>query len=241
MTLETVADSAQPQMPGAAQTCPVIPPLEHGDHLTRHEFERRYHAMSKTKKAELIEGIVYMPSPVRFKGHGAPHFQIITWLGVYLSQTPGLSAGDNATVCLDPDNEPQPDVLLRREKSRGGRSDISADDYIEGAPELVVEIAGSSASYDLHEKLTAYRRNGVQEYLVGRVYEQQIDWFSLEDGSYVALAPDENSVICSRIFPGLWLDVAAMLKGESTTFLAVLQQGMAAPEHQEIVAQLVAE
>ena len=43
---------------------PRILPLEHGDHLTREEFERRYEAMPHVRKAELIEGVVYMPSPV---------------------------------------------------------------------------------------------------------------------------------------------------------------------------------
>jgi Uma2 family endonuclease len=161
-----------------------------------------------------------------------------TWVGVYLGYTPGLSAGDNATVRLDPDNEPQPDVLLRLEKNKGGRSDISADDYIEGAPELVIEIAGSSASYDLHEKLTVYRRNGVQEYIMWQVYEQRIDWFALEDEQYVRLLSDEAGVVRSRLFPGLWLHVPAMLGGDLQTFLAVLQQGLATPEHQALVETL---
>lgn len=43
-----------------------ILPLENGDRLTRSEFERRYHAMSSVKKAELIEGMVYMFSVLRF-------------------------------------------------------------------------------------------------------------------------------------------------------------------------------
>lgn len=238
MMLETIADSSPTQNELSASAPVVIPPLESGDHLTRREFERRYHAMPQIKKAELIEGVVYMPSPVRFKGHDAPHLQMVTWLGVYLGGTPGLSAGDNATVRLDPDNEPQPDILLRLEKAKGGRSEISDDDYIEGAPEMIVEIAGSSASYDLHEKLTVYRRNGVQEYIVWQVYEQRIDWFALQDEQYVKLQPDEHGIIRSRIFPGLWLDVNAMLKGEIANFLAVLQQGLATPEHQTLVEQL---
>ena len=69
---------------------------------------------------------------------------------------------------LDEDNEPQPDVLLRIEPDAGGQSRVSGDDYIEGAPELVVEIVASSTSVDLHDKLRAYRRNGVREYVVWR-------------------------------------------------------------------------
>src|SRR5581483_3423435 len=104
--------------------------------------------------------------------------------------TPGVDLADNTTVRLDFDNEPQPDALLRLEPGVGGRSSVSEDDYLEGAPELIVEVAASSASYDLHEKLRAYRRNGVQEYVVWRVYDQQIDWFQLLDGEYVPLMPD---------------------------------------------------
>ncbi len=238
MTLETLTDSAPATAEVQTPRARTIPPLETGDHLTRREFERRYHAMPNVKKAELIEGVVYMPSPVRFTSHGEPHYRIIGWLFFYHASTPGLRAGDNATVRLDPDNEPQPDVLLRLEKDKGGSSEISADDYIEGAPELVIEIAGSSASYDLHEKLTVYRRNGVQEYIVWQVHEQQIDWFVLEDEQYVKLPSDEAGTLRSRLFPGLWLAVPAMLGGDIATFLAVLQQGLATPEHQAFVENL---
>jgi Uma2 family endonuclease len=238
MTLETITDAAPSTVAAATPTARAVPPLENGDHLTRREFERRYNTMPNVKKAELIEGVVYMPSPVRYKNHGSPHLQIATWIGVYLGYTPGLGAADNSTVRLDPDNEPQPDVLLRLEKDKGGRSEISADDYIEGAPELVIEVAGSSASYDLHEKLTVYRRNGVPEYIVWQVHEQRIDWFVLEDEQYVNLSPDENGVVRSRLFPGLWLHVPAMLGGDIPRFLATLQQGLATPEHQAFVESL---
>jgi Uma2 family endonuclease len=238
MMLETIADTTSSTVAVTSPPTRAIPPLETGDHLTRREFERRYNAMPNLKKAELIEGVVYMPSPVRFTAHSEPHYLMIGWLFFYHASTPGLRAGDNATVRLDPDNEPQPDVLLRLEKNKGGRSDISSDDYIEGAPELVIEIAGSSASYDLHEKLTVYRRNGVQEYIVWQVHEQRIDWFALEDEQYVNLQPDDAGVVRSRLFPGLWLHVAAMLSGDIPTFLTALQQGLATPEHQAFVASL---
>ncbi|WP_460205767.1 Uma2 family endonuclease [Scytonema sp. NUACC21] len=138
----------------------TIPPLENGDNLTRIEFERRYHAMANLKKAELIEGVVYVASPARAKQHGKPHARIMTWLGTYEAATLGVEALDNTTVRLDADNEPQPDALLRIETD--GQSSLDRDDYVEGAPELIVEIAASSASYDLHEKLKVYRRNQVQ-------------------------------------------------------------------------------
>src|SRR6202035_4701033 len=98
---------------------PTTPPLQNGDHLTRDEFERRYDAMPGLKKAELIEGVVYMPSPVRAIEHGSPHTAIVTWLGVYWAQTPGTRACTDASVRLDLDNEPQPDGLLMIEHAQG--------------------------------------------------------------------------------------------------------------------------
>ncbi len=213
-----------------------IPPLESGDKLTRAEFERRYNRMPKLKKAELIEGVVYIPSKVRFRSHGKPHALIMTWLGVYKAATPGVGFADNSTVRLDADNEPQPDALLRIEN--GGQSRISKDDYVEGAPELIVEIAASTASYDLHEKLKVYRRNQVQEYLVWRVYDNAFDWFKLEEGSYIQLEGDAQGIIRSQVFPGLWLDKSALLSGNLAQVLEVLQQGLNTVEHQDFVNKI---
>ena len=214
----------------------TIPPLENGDKLTRHEFERRYHAMPNLKKAELIEGLVYVASPVRAKQHGKPHARIMGWLGTYEAATPGVEALDNITVLLDTDNEPQPDALLRIET--GGQSRINKDDYVEGAPELIVEIAASSASYDLHEKLKVYRRNQVQEYLIWRVYDHQFDWFRLQQGEYIQLQPNADNIICSQIFPGLWLDKTVLLGGDLGKVLTVVQQGLASPEHENFISKL---
>ncbi|MEQ9235378.1 Uma2 family endonuclease [Coleofasciculus sp. E2-BRE-01] len=215
-----------------------IPPLENGDRLTRIEFERRYQLMPDNKKAELIEGVVYVASPVRANRHGRPHSEIIGLLLVYRIQTPGVYLTDNTTVRLDADNEPQPDALLRIEPEVGGNSRITQDDYIEGAPELIVEVAASSASYDLNDKLNAYRRNGVQEYIVWQSYENRIDWFRLEEGRYVSLEPDEVGIIRSNVFPGLWLAVNALREGNLAEVLAVLQQGIQTAEHQEYVQRL---
>jgi Uma2 family endonuclease len=215
-----------------------IPPLESGDRLSRQEFERRYTAMPQIKKAELIEGIVYVASPLRFRSHGQPHGQLITCLGVYQVSTPGVELGDNVTVRLDLDNEPQPDVVLLVDQRLGGQARISEDDYIEGAPELVAEVAASSASIDLHDKKRAYRRNGVQEYIVWQILENKLDWFSLQNGEYVPLEPDADGIIKSQVFPGLWLAVTALLAGEMTKVLAVLQQGLNSKEHAEFVQQL---
>ncbi|NEU76360.1 Uma2 family endonuclease [Hassallia byssoidea VB512170] len=214
----------------------TILPLENGDKLTRHEFERRYHAMPNLKKAELIEGVVYLASRVRAKKHGKPHSHIMTWLGTYEAATPGVETLDNTTVRLDADNEPQPDGLLRIEQK--GRSRITEDDYVEGAPELIVEIAASTASYDLHEKLKVYRRNQVQEYLVWRVYDRQFDWFRLQEGEYIQIEPNTDDIVCSQVFPGLWLTKSALLSGDLAKVLAVLQQGLSTPEHQTFVEKL---
>ncbi len=219
--------------PQTTSTPLTIPPLESGDKLTRVEFERRYDAMPNLKKAELIERVVYLASPLRFRSHGKPHAFIMTWLGVYTAATSGVGFADNSTVRLDADNEPQPDALLRIENS--GQSRISKDDYVEGAPELIVEIAASTASYDLHEKLKVYRRNQVQEYLVWRVYDNAFDWFKLEEGEYIQLEGDAEGVIHSQVFPGLWLDKSALLSGNLAQVLEVLQQGLSTVEHQNFI------
>lgn len=217
----------------------AIPPLENGDRLSRHEFERRYEAMPDIHKAELIEGIVFMPAAVlRFYSHGQPHSQLNGWLLNYQIFTPGTDVGDAPTVRLDDDNEPQPDVVLLIQPQCGGQVRLSDDDYIEGAPELIAEVAASTVSIDLGAKKTAYQRNGVQEYIVWRVLDQQVDWFRLENGQYVDLEPDEDGITRSRIFPGLWLDRTALLSGDMQQVLAVLQNGITSPEHQAFVQRL---
>src|SRR5882672_24897 len=200
---------------------PCVPSLENGDRLRRDEFERRYTAMPHLKKAELIEGVVYMPSPVRYRHHGAPHALLIGWLVQYAAGTPGVAVSDNSTVRLDLDNEPQPDALLLIDPTCGGQTRFSTDDYIEGSPELVVEVASSSVSYDLHAKLHVYRRSGVREYLVWRVLEQAIDWFVLRAGQYERLPVDANGLLRSEVFPGLWLDPGALVQGDLATVLAI--------------------
>lgn len=202
--------------------------------------------MPGLRKAELIEGVVYMPSPVRVRRHGRPHARIITWLGHYEARTPGVEVADNATARLDLDNEPQPDAMLYIAPERGGQVRIGPADYIESAPELVVEVASSSASFDGHTKLQVYRRNGVQvyrrngvqEYLVWRVMDSQIDWFALRDGEYAKLAADADGVVRSERFPGLWLNAKALLQGDLAATLRTLDEGCAAAEHAAFVAQL---
>jgi len=213
---------------------PVVPGifgLEHGDRLSRDEFERRYAQTPNVKKAELIEGIVYMPSPVRAQQHGIPHTDVSAWLWLYAFETPGLKSSDNTTVRLDLDNEPQPDLILFKLPERGGQTRLSADDYIEGAPELVVEIVGSSVAYDLHQKKGAYRRNGVREYIAWITSEQRLVWWVLQNGDYQELAPQAGGLLKSVVFPGLWLNAPALLSGDKKALIAALRLGLDSPEH----------
>ena len=215
-----------------------VPPLKHGERLTREEFERRYEAMPHLKKAELIEGIVYMPSPVRIDLHGRPHAQIMAWLGAYWIATPGVDLADNSTVYLDSNNEPQPDALLRIESAQGGRSRIIDKGYVEGPPELIVEVAGTSADYDLQDKLEVYQRCSVQEYIVWQTQEGRLDWFQLVNGKYVAFTPNAEGVIESQIFPGLRLAVPALLAGDRVKVSSELQIGLQTTAHAAFVERL---
>jgi hypothetical protein len=233
----TMTQPTAPAVPEGTTNGP-IPPLKDGDRLTRAEFERRYEAMPEVKKAELIEGVVHMPSPVRVQHHGNPNRYVSTWLGTYEAYTPGLIGADNTTARLDLDNEQQPDALLMIDALRGGQARISDDDYIEGGPELVAEISGGRGSVDLGERLRVYLRNRVQEYIVWRVPDREIDWFVLRDRQYQRLQPDENGVCRSVVFPGLWLNVPALLRRDLAAVLATLHEGMATPEHADFVTRL---
>jgi Uma2 family endonuclease len=214
------------------------PPLQSGDRLTRPEFERRYAASLHIKKAELIEGIVYMASPLRHEQHGKPHSRAMTWLGVYQAMTRGVDLSVEPTVRLDLDNEPQPDAVLFIEANAGGQTRISPDGYIEGAPELIVEVAASSAAIDTGSKKQVYRRNGVLEYVIWQSYDNQLEWFGLTDGEYQLLSREPDGIIRSRVFPGLWLAVEALLSNRMARVLEVLQEGLQSPEHEAFVEQL---
>jgi Putative restriction endonuclease len=220
-----------------------VPLLNPGDRLSRAEFERRYEAMPNVKKAELIEGVVYMPSPVRLGHHGDPHFSLITWLGFYRAWTPGVRGGADTTARLDAKNEYQPDGMLLIDPACGGQATISKDDYVESAPELTADVSASTASFDLHTKKGVFRRCGVREYLVWRVLDEEVDWFAARQGNQGAddferLAADSAGTIRSEVFPGLWLNVPALIGGDMPKVLAVLQQGLATEEHTAFLQKL---
>jgi Uma2 family endonuclease len=213
-------------------------PLRSGDRLSRSEFLRRYSAQPVSVRAELIEGVAYVAPPTHFEQHGRLHSDILTWLGVYRAATPGVLAAANAAVRLDLENEVQPDALLRLGSVLGGRSYITAEDFLEGAPELIVEIAPSNAAYDLHDKRRVYARNGVQEYLAVQVHERRIDWFVLHEDGYQTRKLDSKGVLRSEVFPGLWLYPPALWAGDIAALLAVLNEGIATPEHAACVDRL---
>jgi Uma2 family endonuclease len=194
--------------------------------------------MPNLKKAELIEGIVHMPSPVRAKQHGSPNALLVWWLTHYSMMTVGTDVLDNATIRLDAENEPQPDGMLYRLPEFGGSGKIDEDGYFEGPPEFIAEIAASSVSIDLHAKLRVYCRNRIQEYLVWRVEDQTIDWFSWHEKQYIQLPKTSAGIIKGKVFPGLWLDPEAMVRRDMHRVLEVLQKGLASPEHAAYVQEL---
>ena len=179
-----------------------------------------------------------MPSPVRWKPHANPHANIIGWLVHYSAFTPGVEVGDNGTVRLDTDSEPQPDAAMIIDPSQGGRVQISSDGYVVGGPELVAEVAASSVSIDLTTKLRIYRRNQVQEYLVWRVLESSLDWFVLRDSQYERLSVNSTGYYQSMVFPGLWLDAAALTRFDMAVVLQGLQKGLDSHEHAAFAAEL---
>lgn len=212
----------------APRTAP--PPLESGDHLSTEEFHRQYLEHPEIKRAELVEGVVYVSSPVGNE-HGEPHGSVVGWLFTYKTRTPDVRLADSGTVFLPTGDEVQPDACIYRlspggtvrlMKRREGRRTVT---YLEGVADLVFEIAASSASYDLHSKKRAYERSGVPEYIVWQVYERRIDWFRLEDGRYVTVEPDGRRIIESITFPGLRLAVAKMLDGDDAGVIAELNAG----------------
>ncbi len=217
-------------------TTDSVPELVDGERLDSAEFERRYHA-SSIRKAELIEGVVRVASPVT-DDHSPAHGSATLWVGLYQIGTPHLIMGVEGTVRLDQSNQPQPDVHLRIAPGFGGGATRSADGYVEGPPELIVEVAVTSTRLDLGDKLEAYRRNGVPEYIVWRVRDRAIDWFRLRDGRYERLVPGDDGLIRSVVFAGLWLDPAALIRGDLPALNAAVLAGLATEEHAAFVARL---
>jgi hypothetical protein len=215
-----------------------IPPLENGDHLTREEFERRWANMPDLKKAELLNGMVFMSPPVSARNHGMPHSDLMLWFGLYRANTAGVALADNSTWRLPPADDSQPDAMLFVLPEHGGGTGFDKDGCVRGSPELLAEVAASSASHDLHIKTDVYRRNGAREYLVWRTLDRAFSWFVVRGNEYKELAAGGDGIHRSEAFPGLWLDTAALIRGDLTTVTRVLQQGLATPEHAAFLTRL---
>jgi Uma2 family endonuclease len=215
-----------------------VPGLEPGDFLTRDEFLRRWEASPDVARAELIRGVVYMPSPLSLE-HGDVDNLVASWLGVYAAFTPGCRGSNNTTWLMGEDDAPQPDTSLRILPEYGGQSRVEGR-YAAGAPEFLAEVCISSTAYDLHQKLEVYQEAGVQEYLAVLMREREVRWNRLTNGRFDVVPAPAEGVYRSAAFPGLWLDAAALLRGEFARVLAVLNDGINSPEHKQFVEQLAA-
>ena len=217
----------------------TLPRLEPGQRLDRATFHARYEAMPPRTRAELIGGVVYMPSPLR-NDHGDTGFYVAGWLAQYLRVTPGMRGSENATVFLDPESEAQPDVSLRVLPEYGGQTRVSEDGYLTGPPEMIVEIARSSRKFDLGEKLRDYERGGVLEYVVVALEPDEVYWFVRRGDRFEPLPPGPDGRFRSEVYPGLWLDPAALYADDLDRLLGTLERGLATPEHAEFVTRLAA-
>jgi Uma2 family endonuclease len=216
-----------------------LPPLEQSDRLDQATFHARYLAMPPDTRAELIGGVVHMPSPLK-KPHGKMTYRVVAWLADYEAATPGVEGFDNTTAILGEESEPQPDVFLCVAPECGGQTGETRDEYLRGAPELIVEVASSSESIDLHSKRDDYQRAGVKEYVVIALRQGIVYWFILREGRYHELAAGTDGIFRSEVYPGLWLDSAALLRLDGKRVKEVLQQGVATPEHAAFVERLAA-
>ncbi|HTU88470.1 MAG TPA: Uma2 family endonuclease [Gemmataceae bacterium] len=214
-----------------------LPSLENGDRLDQPTFHARYEAMPEDCRAQLIGGIVYMPSP-RKLSHGETQSLVVRWLDEYAEATPGTEALLNNTQILGPDSEPEPDACLFIAPEYGGRVYADEDDYLHGAPELIVEVSSSTESIDLHRKKQDYQKAGVREYIVLALRMQKVFWFVRQRGKYKETPLPADGIFRSRTFPGLWLDAEAMLRCHRRGVLAVLKEGLAGPEHAAFASKL---
>lgn len=162
---------------------------------------------------------------------------MIVSLSYYAENTPGVRVLVSPTTILGVKSEPQPDVLLRVLPERGGRT-WDEGGYVHGAPELVVEVSKATRYVDLGPKLNDYERAGVLEYVVRAIDPDEIYWFSQEDGALVQRAIGDDGLDRSAVFPGLWLDPAALLNGEPRRLREVIDVGCGQADHAASVARL---
>ena len=185
-------------------------PLVEGQRLDQPTFHERYERMSAGTRAELINGVVHMPSPVG-PAHARAAVPALVWLSYYQEQTPGVDVLDNASTVLDIRGEPQPDAQLRILPEYGGRTQTDRR-YVRGVPELIVEVAHSTRYADLGPKFDDYERTGVLEYIVRALDPDELLWFILKERRFVTLLLDADGLFRSEAFPGLWLDPLALFR-----------------------------
>jgi Uma2 family endonuclease len=215
----------------------IIPPPVAGDHLDLAEFWRRCEAHPEIKKAELLDGVVFMPPPV-YDDHSVPDNAASGWLAYYAARTPGTCAHNDRSLQLIGISAVQPDVCLVLLPECGGRTFVNEEQKLAGSPELIFEVAASSTSYDLFEKKDAYHANQVREYLVWQTLDQRFDWFEWTPAEYIRRRPDAKGILRSKTFPGLWLNVRALLDLRFDTVMETLERGVRSPEHKRFVAAL---
>jgi hypothetical protein len=213
----------------------ALPLLVNGDRLNQPEFHRRYEEYPDNTRFELIGGTVYMTSPLR-RPHGLYHSRLNVLLAEYSDETPGLETGIEITAILGDESEPQPDLAVRILEEYGGQSRINADEYIEGAPELLAEIAYSSRAIDLNQKRRDYETAGVLEYLVLSIEDERLFWFHFSTQN--TIEPDRKGILRSIIFPGLWIHEKALVALDMKRAKAVLRRGITSKEHRDFVRKL---
>jgi len=218
----------------------TLPPLVAGQRLDQPTFHDRYEAMPPETRAELVGGIVYMPSPMS-TNHGDESHRVSGWLFHYELHTPGVLGSNASTVKLPPYSEPQPDCHLRIPAELGGQSWVDAAGYLTGAPELVIEVARSSKAFDLGVKKADYERAGVREYVVVAIKPDRVHWFIRREDRFEPLLPGPDGIFRSEVFPGLWLDPQAFYAGNLKRLIEVLELGLATAEHEAFRARLAGE
>jgi len=214
------------------------PPLVAGQRLDQATFHERYEAMPPGTWAELIDGVVFLPSPIDPE-QGRAHVPALVWLSYYAENTPGVEVLDNTSTVIGPRSEPQPDLQLRILPERGGRTHTDRR-FVRGVPELVVEVAHTTRYTDLGPKFDDYERAGVLEYVVRAIEPDEVLWHVLREGRLVTLPPDADGLFRSRVFPGLWLDPQALLAHDTRRLREALDKGLAMPDHAAFVAKLAA-
>jgi Uma2 family endonuclease len=219
-------------------TSTTMPALVEGQRLDQPTFHERYEAMPPETRAELIGGVVSMPSPAG-PAHGEALVPAVMWLGYYRENTPGVQVLDNASIALYSMGEPQPDAQLRILPEFGGRTQTERR-FVRGVPELIVEVSHASRFTDLGPKFDDYERVGVQQYVVRALEPDEVFWFVLRNGRLVELPPGSDGIVRSEIFPGLWLDPKALLAGDTRRLREVVDLGLAYAEHAASVARLAA-